>query len=204
MQEAIDIVANSLKDEKDIIIVEINAGDGHTTRKLAKIPHSTIYSFEPYISSAIPNLPLNVVMNYAAVMDREGFTAMWIPAKENRYAYHRDVTYNRLAPPSVTYRQMVEVKTICLENYLRSLNVSYIDLLWIDWHKAELSLVSNIVSCIGSTSFIFVKWGNMVNYLGTPTVAPILELIGDDWEVLYAWETDVLLTNARFVDKVTI
>lgn len=203
MQQAIDIVTKSFKDIEDILIVEINARDGSVTKKLAEIPGSTVHSFEPYASKVIPNLPSNVIMNYSAVMEKDGVTNMWIPMEGERYAYNRTTTYTEGMPPSVTYRKMIEVKTVSLESYLRGYGHTYIDLLWIDWYEAELGVVRNCLASVGSTSFMFVKWGNLTDMFGRSRIEPILNLIGDDWDVIAAWESDVLLANSRFLEKTT-
>jgi hypothetical protein len=50
---------------------------------------------------------------------------------------------------------------------------------------------------------MFVKWGNLTDMFGRPRIEPILNLIGDDWDVIAAWDSDVLLANSRFVEKTT-
>jgi hypothetical protein len=102
-------------------------------------------------------------------------------------------------PASVTYRHMIEVPTRSLDSYLLHKQFTYIDLLWIDWYNAELTLLKNILPHTANTSFIFVRWGNLTEMDGKPKCRRILDLLGDDWNILGLWEADILLYNCRFV-----
>ena len=113
--------------------------------------------------------------------------------------YNTTTTYEGSMPPSVTYRHMVEVPTRSLDSYLLHKQFTYIDLLWIDWYNAELTLLKNILPHTSNTSLIFVRWGNLIDVNGKPVCRRILDLLGDDWNILGLWDADILLYNCRFV-----
>jgi len=199
MKQPIEYIKECLDSVEESLIIEINARDGSVTRKLAEIPGSDVHAFEPLAESPIPNLPTNVQMNYCAITDKDSRMAMWKPTKGDRYAYNTTTTYEGSMPPSVTYRHMIEVPTRSLDSYLLHKQFTYIDLLWIDWYNAELTLLKNILPHTSNTSLIFVRWGNLIDVNGKPVSRKILDLLGDDWNILGLWDADILLYNCRFV-----
>lgn len=132
--------------------VGANIGD-YSQALLKRIPYAEGHLFDPLPSCTARLRRLfadKAVINEAAVSDVEGVRTIWFADPENALAsfYRRD-------PFScgVNANSSLEVKTIVLENYVKSRDISHIHLLKVDVEGHELKALEGL-GCFLRPDFI--------------------------------------------------
>ncbi len=177
--------------------LELGAHDGSDTAWLAAVPGVTVHAFEPDPRNHPPPRS-NVVMNRAAVWDRDG-RAPFVLSKEgwgvewtHSSSLRRPKEHLRRYP--VTFGETIEVETVALDTYGARAGLDVIDFVWADIQGAEADMIRGGGKTLARTRYLFTEYADEELYEGQATLSELLALL-PGFRVLELWEEDVLLEN---------
>ena len=94
---------------------------------------------------------------------------------------------------------MLEVESVTLDKYVSDNDIGIIDFMWADVQGAEDMLITGGVNTFATkVRFLYTEYAQTINqsyYENSPDRNKLLELLGDNWEVLHDFGTDILLRN---------
>ena len=161
---------------KNAVIVEVGGHVGNDTEEFALLfPEGTVHSFEPDPQNFLVHWKrtrwcTNVRQICAAVTDHAGV----------RLFHQSSGTYTAsgslLEPtahldliPEITFPTEIPVPCLTLDDYCKELNISRIDLLWLDAQGAELLVLRGAKRMLSLTSFIYTEVSHLPLYAGGAT-----------------------------------
>lgn len=98
--------------------------------------------------------------------------------------------------PFIKFDQQVEVKTITIDTYCKENNIDFIDFIWADVQGAELDMIEGAKEMLtNKVRYIYTEYANIEYYENQPTLEKILETLGNNWEIVHDFKTDVLIKN---------
>ncbi len=186
------------------VIFEIGAADGLDTLEFIKVFDNSdfkMYCFEPD--------PRNIASFKEKVRDkRVELVEMAVGDKDGKMQFHQSETVyssslkkpnlkNLYATwPFLNFDKILEVKTTTIDTFIRDNKIDIVDFIWADVQGAEdLILKGAETSLTGKIKYIYTEYSNTEYYEGEPTLNKILEILGNNWEVIKDYKTDVLLKN---------
>jgi FkbM family methyltransferase len=180
------------------VILELGAHCGDDTGWLASLPGATVHAFEPDPRNVVPPLP-NVVFTRAAVSANDGVAPF---RTSTAFAGHpwtysgslREPTGHLQRWPSVTFGDVIQVRTVTLDTYAREHGLDLVDFVWCDVQGAEGDVIEGGRATLARTRFLYTETSDEEWYAGQPTLARLLKLL-PGWRVVERYPTDVLLEN---------
>ena len=98
--------------------------------------------------------------------------------------------------PFIKFDQQIEVNSTKLDTFCEINNIEYIDFIWADVQGAEEDLIlSGKNSFVKNVKYFYTEYSNEEYYAQQANLSKILSLLGDSWELVYDFKTDVLLKN---------
>jgi hypothetical protein len=98
--------------------------------------------------------------------------------------------------PFIKFDQQIEVNSTKLDTFCEINNIEYIDFIWADVQGAEEDLIlSGKNSFEKNVKYFYTEYSNEEYYSQQANLSKILSLLGDSWELVYDFKTDVLLKN---------
>jgi FkbM family methyltransferase len=98
--------------------------------------------------------------------------------------------------PFIKFDEEITVESITLDTYCDKNDVHIIDFIWADVQGAEdLMIIGGQESFKNKVRFLYTEYSNKEYYEGQPDLNKILSLLGDNWEVVKDYGSDVLLKN---------
>lgn len=190
------------------IIFEIGCADGGDTEDFVKTFFDTdfhLYCFEPEPTNVeiFKNRKFdeNVFLFEGAVGDYEGTTNF------NRSRDHIDLNCLRYSGSikkpkehlnewtTIIFDEEIEILITSLDGFCEKQNIEHIDFIWADVQGAEDKLIIGANGILKNTRYLYTEYSNKEYYTGQIGLTNIMNLLGNDWEILKDFGTDVLLRN---------
>lgn len=98
--------------------------------------------------------------------------------------------------PTIKFENTFDVDVMSIDSFIKQNNIEKIDFIWADVQGAEdMMLKGAKESLINKIRFIYTEYSNVEYYENEPGLNDIIRLIGDNWELIRDYRTDVLLKN---------
>lgn len=161
----------------DILILDVGANKGQTaTRYRSQFPTAEIYCFEAYPASIAglqkqfhDDQKIHVVPK--AVAREKGVATFYVNEFDpTNSLFPRPASDRRYYPKSAGPKETIEVEVISLDEFLRSNNVSAVEILKMDIQGGELNALRGAESLLraGGASLIFTEIAFIPHYEGAP------------------------------------
>ncbi len=178
-------------------IFELGAHDGSDTSWLSDLRNTTVHAFEPDPRNTPPPRA-NVVLNRAAIADREGPR----PFILSESGWGQPWTYssslrrpkNHLHRYPVTFGSPINVEATSLDIYRRRHGLGDVDFIWADVQGAEGDMVRGGYETLSRTRYLYTAYSNDEMYEGQWKLGDILRAL-PAYRVMELYETEVLLRN---------
>jgi FkbM family methyltransferase len=196
----------SLINKENPTIFEIGAADGQDTLDFIRtFGDLKLFSFEPepsnikLIKERINYENFNVFEGVVSDLDGE------ITFNRSRTDNPNDLRYSgSIKLPKdhliewnwIYFDEQIKVKTIKLDTFCEKNNIDIIDFIWADVQGAEdLMIIGGKETFKNKVRFLYTEYANREFYETQPNLDKILSLLGNDWEFVHDFGSDVLLKN---------
>lgn len=96
----------------------------------------------------------------------------------------------------IYFDEQIKVKSIKLDTFCEQNNINIIDFIWADVQGAEdLMIIGGIETFKNKVRFLYTEYANKEYYENQPNLNKILSLLGNDWELVHDFGSDILLKN---------
>ncbi len=156
---------------KNAIILEAGAHKGEDTVEMAKRwPDATIHAFEPVpelfdILTKNTKRFSNVHRYQLALSDTNGSSTLHISEGTS------DASSSLLAPkdhlkihPTVEFKKQIKVKTMTLDTWAKTYNVTHIDFMWLDMQGMEYNVLKTSKRIFPHTQLLYTEINIKENY----------------------------------------
>lgn len=194
-------IIHSLIKKENPVILEVGAHTGTDTELfLDYYPQVNIYCFEPdprnltmlYKLNELAKGRLNIIE--AAVYDEES-------DKNIFYQANKSATSSlKKGHPHTKNANIIEVKTIRLDNWAVKNNFKKIDLLWIDVQGSEKEVLKGARKILNNTNYIFIEYGE-TEYEGGITREETIQILSDKFNVLEGYSSITKKGDLVFMNK---
>jgi 2-O-methyltransferase len=207
----------NLINKENPVIFEIGCADGIDTLDFLSVFENklTMYCFEPddrnaniFVNGGYrpinPNLSQgikqsNVIFENKAIGDTNGFVE-----------FHQSSTIysSSLKKPTdnlfktwdfIKFDNILKIESITLDKYVSNKNIDIIDFIWADVQGAEDLMINGGKKTFDNkVRFLYTEYAqnsNQVYYETSPNREIILQLLGENWEVIKDFGSDILLRN---------
>lgn len=191
------------------ILFEIGCADGGDTQEFLNVFRDTnfkLYCFEPEPTNIDHfkrrNLPDNIFLFEGAVSKENGVVKFNRSRNEHNYNDYR-YSGSVKAPkehtqnwPHILFDEFTNVQTITLDDFCEQYDIKLIDFIWADVQGAEDYLIEGGKEMFnGGVRYFYTEYSNREFYENAPNQHRIKNLLGDNWEIIHDFGTDVLLKN---------
>jgi len=98
--------------------------------------------------------------------------------------------------PLMDFDKTYDVDVVTLDTFLADNNIDKVDFIWADVQGAEdLMILGGKESLINKIRYMYTEYSNVEYYENELNLNEIIELIGENWEVVQVFTADVLLRN---------
>ena len=98
--------------------------------------------------------------------------------------------------PFIKFDQEIEVGSITLDSFCEKENIDVIDFIWADVQGAEGDLIIGGKNTLDTkVKYFYTEYSNKEYYDGQLNLVRIKELLGDNWEIIVDYGSDVLFKN---------
>lgn len=98
--------------------------------------------------------------------------------------------------PLMDFDKTYDVDVVTLDTFLADNNIDKVDFIWADVQGAEdLMILGGKESLINKVRYMYTEYSNVEYYENELNLNEIIELIGENWEVVQVFTADVLLRN---------
>ena len=98
--------------------------------------------------------------------------------------------------PFIKFDQEIEVESITLDSFCEKENIDVIDFIWADVQGAEGDLIIGGKNTLDTkVKYFYTEYSNKEYYDGQLNLVRIKELLGDNWEIIVDYGSDVLFKN---------
>jgi autotransporter strand-loop-strand O-heptosyltransferase len=205
-----------INNEKNInVVLEIGSHFGTDTIELKKIlPKSTIFCFEPdprnikitkeiwgdetvgeLFEVAVSNFNGKTKLNLSS-----GDCSFWTDNKlisKNDWSASNSIKKpikHLEHHPWVKFNEEIEVDCIKLDDF-NPLSGKIIDFIWMDVQGAEDLVIEGSRELLKRTKFLYTEYNNEELYENQLDINGILNLLGEDWQLIEIFDNDILLKN---------
>ena len=187
-------------------IFEIGCADGRDTQDFINLfKELKIYCFEPEPKNIeIVKATINYSGHYlfeGVISDKNGTLTF----NRSRTDNPNDLSYSGsiVKPkehlnewPSIKFDEEITIESITLDTFCDKNDIHIIDFIWADVQGAEdLMIIGGQESFKNKVRFLYTEYSNKEYYEGQPNLNKILSLLGDNWELVNDYGSDVLLKN---------
>ena len=100
--------------------------------------------------------------------------------------------------PQIKFDEHITVKSIKLDTFCENNNIELIDFIWADVQGAEEDMIiSGLNTFKNKVRYLYTEYSNKEYYIGQLNLDGILNLLGEDWELVSVFEYDILLKNKK-------
>ena len=98
--------------------------------------------------------------------------------------------------PGIRFDESIKVNSITLDKYCENNCIEIIDFIWADVQGAEEDMILGGLNTFkNKVRFLYTEYSNKEYYVGQINLERLTKFMGDDWEVIHDFGTDVLLRN---------
>lgn len=199
------------------IIFEIGCHMGLDTKKIIETTKSNnIYCFEcdPRNIEILKNQNFNITINETAISDIDGrvnfYQSTGKPGvsfgdrllDDNDWSASSSIKKPKEhlnETPWCKFMNPINVKSTRIDTYCEQEKINSIDFVWMDVQGAEREVLSGFGKILSKTNFIYTEYSNKELYENSiMTKNDIIELLGDNWVVIYDFGSDLLLENRAY------
>lgn len=96
----------------------------------------------------------------------------------------------------IKFDEEITVKSITLDKFCEDKNIQLIDFIWADVQGAEENLILGGLNTLNTkVRYLYTEYSNKEYYEGQLKLENLLNLMGDNWELIKDFGSDVLLKN---------
>lgn len=186
------------------IMLECGACDGTDTKDMSGILskyHSQYryfaFEFDPRCDKAleeVEKIPMVKVIK-KAVSNIDGF----VDAHLSQGAYYGSSTIKEPVAHATLWPELKfedgKVECCKLDTFCKENDIEYIDFLYVDVEGSELDLIRGAKSMLAKTHYFHSEYLGDTFGGDSVTKESIMELLGDNWQIIEDFGTDVLLVN---------
>lgn len=201
-----DYIKSLIQNNPEPIIFEIGAADGLDTLEFIRCFDNLnfkIFCFEPdprNIESFKKTINDNrVVLIEGAVGDQDG-VCNFFQSSTIYSSSLKEPTENLFKEwPIIKFENKLTIQTYKLDTFIQNNNIDCVDFIWADVQGVEdLLIKGGEKSFMNKIKFLYTEYSNMAYYKTEPTLSDIIALLGDNWELVADFNTDVLLKNKKY------
>lgn len=200
---------------QDSVIFEIGVHIGKDTERIKELTGSNfIYGFEPdprnieilsernrmslfkkFYDCALSNVNGESIFYLSSGhppeiyndpdMNKEWSASNSLKAPKNHLDIHRWCRFD----------DRLNVKTLRMDSVCEEIELSKIDLIWMDVQGAEDLVIQGMGEFKNNIRFIYTEYNNNDLYDGSPTLQNIISSLGEGWTAEAIYQNDVLLKN---------
>jgi FkbM family methyltransferase len=101
--------------------------------------------------------------------------------------------------PLMEFDKTYEVDVMTLDKFLSDNNIDKVDFIWADVQGAEdLMILGGKNSLIDKVRYMYTEYSNTEYYENELNLNQIIEIMGENWQVVQVFAADVLLKNKNF------
>lgn len=195
-----------LVNKKNPTIFEIGCADGQDTLEFIRVfGDVTIHCFEPepknidIVKSSVHYSNHNLFEGVVSDFNGE------LEFNRSRTDNPSDLSYSGSIKkpkehlnewPFIKFDDTIKVNSTTLDKYCEDNNVDIIDFIWADVQGAEESLIVGGKKMFkDKVRYLYTEYSNKEYYEGQANLVQLTSIIGDNWEVVQDFGTDVLLKN---------
>jgi FkbM family methyltransferase len=98
--------------------------------------------------------------------------------------------------PMINFENSFDVNVTTIDSFIKDNSIEIVDFIWADVQGAEDLMISGGKnSLIDKVRYMYTEYSNVEYYENEPGLNKIIELMGDNWEVVQVFTADVLLKN---------
>lgn len=203
------ILIRELIQKQNPVIFEIGCADGGDTQEFIDIFKTTnfkLYCFEPEFTNIKVfkdrNFPENVQL-FEGVISNSTETLKFHRSRNERdyndLRYSGSIKspkYHTQQWPHIKFDEYDEVQSTTLDLFCTENQIDIIDFIWADVQGAEdLMIMGGKETFDKKVRYLYTEYSTCEFYDGAPNQFKILELLGNNWEIINDFGTDVLLKN---------
>jgi FkbM family methyltransferase len=96
----------------------------------------------------------------------------------------------------IKFDEQITVESITLDKFCEDKNIELIDFIWADVQGAEENLILGGLNTLNAkVRYLYTEYSNKEYYEGQLKLENLLNLMGDNWELIKDFGSDVLLKN---------
>jgi FkbM family methyltransferase len=189
-------------------IFEIGCADGNDTEEFIDIfsDNFKIYCFEPDPRNAKTFLNKNSLKRDNVIFENKAISNTNDIVKFNQSStiYSSSLKSPTLKLnqiwPDIKFNNTVEIESITLDKYTKNHCINFIDFIWADVQGAEdLMIEGGAETFRNKVKFLYTEYAKEEIYHNAPNQNMIKKLLGENWEIMYDFGTDVLLINKSLI-----
>ncbi len=194
------------------LLIEIGANDGDDTKSFAEaFPDATIAAFEPDPRAAQAFRQSvtqgNVVLCECAVSDVEGQQTLYMSGGEPKWKGRDwDLSSSICKPtrhltrsPEITFDETVDVQTVTLDSWWKTVAFETIDFIWCDPQGAQAKIIRGGCYALRHTRWLYIEYYDNPLYDGEPTLDEMQGLL-PDWDLVATYEHENALFRNAMVE----
>jgi FkbM family methyltransferase len=194
-----------LTGKENPVIIEVGANIGQTTNEfLREMPEAIIYCFEPdprAIKEFKKNINSpNVHLIEAAVGNQNGSIVFHQSSGVDEYkdwnqsgSIKKPKEHTKIWP-KVTFENSIEVPIVRLDDWINTLEIPLVDLIWADTQGAERDLILGCQNTLLKTRYFYTEYGFMEVYENQATLEELDRLL-DGFSISRILNMDALFEN---------
>jgi FkbM family methyltransferase len=98
--------------------------------------------------------------------------------------------------PFIKFDEEIKVKSITLDSFCEQNNIHFIDFIWADVQGAEEDLIKGGKKMLkDKVKFLYTEYSNNEYYVGQPNLNSLKSLLGEEWDLVEDYGSDVLFRN---------
>jgi FkbM family methyltransferase len=189
------------------IIFEIGCADGVDTRNLLNLfPYGDFYCFEPepnnielfknkfkydhnikLYEGVISNITSDIIFNRSRTDNPNDLRYSGSIKNPKKHKEHW---------PSIFFDEQITVNSSSLDNFCQNNNINNIDFIWADVQGTEKDLILGGSETLSKkVKYFYTEYYNEEIYENQINLNETIELLGDNWELLFDYGTDALFRN---------
>lgn len=185
-------------------IFEIGCADGNDTEEFIDIfSHNfKIYCFEPDPRNAKTFLNKNSLKRDNVIFENKAISNTNDIVKFNQsstiYSSSLKNPTEKLNKiwPEIKFNNTIDVQSITLDKYTKNHCINFIDFIWADVQGAEdLMIEGGKETFANKVKFLYTEYAKEEIYNDAPNQDRIKNLLGQNWQIIHDFGSDILLVN---------
>ena len=195
-------------------IFELGCHLGEDTPNIIHLCQGNIdyYAFEPvpdnisHISESlvVPD-KVNFNLEKYAISDITGKCSLYISGGTHNNGLKNTMASSIRKPknvltvfPFIEFNEQIEVDSITIDDFCCDRNISKIDFIWCDIQGCEYDMIVGSKNMLPNIGLMLLEYSNIELYEGEKGLDDILNLLGEDWELVVKTKEDILVKNKKW------